>query len=331
MRSNQANNIWLFAESKDNRLLPVFYECLTKAKSLANEIENSKVSALILGNHLDQVVMEALEAGVDQVYFVDDEKLRTYNSESYAIVIKSILQEMKPLAFLFGGTSTGYELAPCVAGKMKIGLAAHCVDILADKKEGMLSFVVPAFGGKIEGEILIPEHRPQMATVASGIFEIKKSEKVQGARSEKLPCPELPTPRVTFVSHIPSQEESQNLELAELVIGCGRGVGTDENFAAMEKLAKKLNGAIAFTRPAIDMGWAADDRAMVGSSGKSVGPKVYLGFGISGATHHVSGIKKSDTIISVNKDEKASMLEMSDYKVVADAGAIINALLAALE
>ncbi|MCL1992906.1 MAG: electron transfer flavoprotein subunit alpha/FixB family protein [Spirochaetes bacterium] len=330
MKPENHKNIWLFAEHKHEKLMPVFQELLTKAKCLANEIENCKLCALIIGSSLENVVKEAEESGADIVYYVDDEKLLNYNCESYTTVLEGIINEYKPLAFLFGATSMGAELAPSLSARVKTGLAAHCVDITTDK-HGTLTFIVPAFGGKIECEILIPNHRPQMATVRPGIFEANKLSKANNVQTFRLECPVLPEPRISFVSFIPSKDYTvQKLEESALVIGCGRGVGTDNDFENLKKLAKKLNAAIAFTRPAVDMGWASDEREMVGSSGKSISPTVYLGFGISGATHHLSGINKSRIIISVNKNKKAKMFDASDYKVVAESRAVINALLKAL-
>ena len=277
------------------------------------------------------MVKEVEESGADIVYFVDDENLLNYNCESYTAVIESIINEYKPSVFLFGATTMGSELAPSVAARVKTGLAAHCVDITTNK-DGALAFIVPVFGGKMECEILIPNHSPQMATVRPGIFDSKTLLKARNVQTIRLECPALPDPRISFVSFTPAKDDvTQSLEEADLIIGCGRGVGTDVNFRNIERLAKKLNAAIAFTRPAVDMGWTPDERAMVGASGKSIRPKVYLGFGISGAAHHLCGIGKSGTIISVNKDEKAKMFDMSDYKITADSAAIVNALLKALD
>jgi len=331
MKCECSKDIWVFAQHKEGRLLPVFYELLTKARQLAKETPGTKVCALLVGSSLESAVKEARESGADIVYFIDDEKLLNYNPETYTALAESVVSEHKPLAFLFGATAMGAELAPSLAARLKTGLAAHCVDIRADKG-GALTFVVPAFGGKVEGDILIPEQRPQMATVRPGIFEAEGLPKAADVQVVKLACPVLPEPRISFVSFTPAKDdETQNLEDADLVVGCGRGVGTDTNFKNIEKLAKKLGAAIAFTRPAVDMGWAPDENSMVGSSGRSIRPKVYLNFGVSGAGHHLSGINKSGTIISVNKDAGAKMFDMSDYKVTADCAAIVNALLAATQ
>ena len=121
------------------------------------------------------------------------------------------------------------------------------------------------------------------------------------------------------------------VESAEVVVCGGYGVGSKENFGNLEKLAGMLSGAVGCTRPAVDAGLMEDETNMVGTSGKSIRPKLYIGAGISGAAHHVCGMKDAGTIISINNDPEASIFEASDYKIVADADTIIQAIIRQLE
>ena len=66
---------------------------------------------------------------------------------------------------------------------------------------------------------------------------------------------------------------------------------------------------------------------MIGTSGKSIKPKIYLGIGVSGATHHVCGMTKSGMIININRDKNAKIFGISDYKVVGDSKVMVDALL----
>jgi electron transfer flavoprotein alpha subunit len=88
---------------------------------------------------------------------------------------------------------------------------------------------------------------------------------------------------------------------------------------------------VGCTRPAFDQGWVKNEHGMIGTSGKTVRPKVYIGFGISGATHHVCGIKDAGVIISVNRDQDADVFLASDYKAVADGTAVIEEMVRILE
>ncbi len=97
----------------------------------------------------------------------------------------------------------------------------------------------------------------------------------------------------------------------------GRGIKDTENMPIVEKLAEALGGALACSRPIVDKGWLPSDR-QVGTSGKTVKPKLYLAVGISGAFQHVSGMKNADLIIAINKDSKAPIFRAADYGVVED-------------
>lgn len=108
------------------------------------------------------------------------------------------------------------------------------------------------------------------------------------------------------------------METAEVVVAGGWGIGSKEDWNMLEDFAKLLGAAIGCTRPAVDEGWAPGEHVMIGTSGKTIKPKVYIGVGISGATHHICGMKDSGTIISINSDSQAAIFEVSDIKISAD-------------
>ena len=105
----------------------------------------------------------------------------------------------------------------------------------------------------------------------------------------------------------------------------GRGIKGKENIPIAEELAKALGGVLACSRPIVDKGWLPKDR-QVGTSGKTVKPKLYIALGISGAFQHVTGIKGSGIIIAVNKDPKAPIFRVADYGIVEDMFKVIPVL-----
>jgi electron transfer flavoprotein alpha subunit len=112
---------------------------------------------------------------------------------------------------------------------------------------------------------------------------------------------------------------------ADVIVAIGRGVREQENVPMMEELATALGGVLACSRPVVDAGWLGKDR-QVGSSGKTVKPKLYLAIGISGQFQHLSGMKSADTIIAINKDPKAPIFSAADYGIVGDLFKIVPAL-----
>ena len=248
----------------------------------------------------------------------------------YAPIITKLVKREDPDIFLFGATAIGSELGPTVAAQLKTGVAAHCVDLRINENEQLVANV-PSFGGKILGEILCPDTRPQMTSVKPGIFVQGEPEErepniieedVRGIKSEGLPLKAIALEK--------KETEGVPLEKAEVVFCGGYGLGCKENWEKLEKLASILGGATACTRPVVDEGWAPGEHVMVGTSGKSIRPKAYVGFGISGATHHICGMKDSGLIISINKDDKAAVFEVSDAGAAADLNKILDQLIAKL-
>lgn len=327
MNLSDYKNIWVFAEYKGDEPLPVYFELLSKAKSLAAQSENTKVCSVVLGNGVDKVVEKVAASGKDMVYYANHEKLSNYNCDYYCKTLEAMIMEYKPDSFLMGATSIGSEIAPSVAAKVKTGVAAHCVDITMNE-ENTLICMVPAFGGKIVSEILVPQHRPQIASIRPGILSADRLSANPNVEIVTYSCDVLDSFQsdIELVDFKPNQISGPNLEQAEIVVCVGRGVNTEEAWAHINELATSLNAPIAYTRNFIDNGWVHDETSMIGTSGKSIKPKVCLAFGISGAMHFVCGILKSKMIVSINRDENAKLFDISDYKVVSDADKIVQAL-----
>jgi len=254
--------------------------------------------------------------------------LEPYRLLPYTAVLTRACREQRPEVFLFGGTSMGMELAPRVAARLGTGLSAHCLDLRWDEK-GELLQVVPGWGGGVLATIKCPRHRPQMATVMPGVLRKPTGASREGQVITLTVEEELVSEGPEVVEIYRGKPSERPLEEAEVVVAGGFGVGGLEGWRLVEELARELGGAVGATRPPVDEGWAREEQ-MIGQSGKTVRPRLYVGVGISGMSHHVVGMDESEFIVAINKDPKAPIFEVADVAVVGDYREILPALLEAL-
>lgn len=317
-------NVWIFAEQRDGVVASSFYEMLCKVKELYGD--GAEVSAVCFGNgNLPEAALK--NSGVDQVYLADHEKLAEYNPLCYTQTLCSLIRAEKPDVVLVAASTIGSEVAPGVAAQLRTGLAAHCTELELDEK-GELRMIAPAFGGKLLGEYFIPNTSPVMASVKAGIFE-KRELPVKDAKILRVDAGVLDAADtgLELVSRTETEVKEQPIEKAERVVCVGLGISTPENLEKARGLAVALKASLGYTRPMVDMGYMENENSMIGSSGKMIKPKLYIGFGVSGSTQHVCGMKDSGLIVNININEKADCFAVSNYKVVGDCGSLLTELL----
>lgn len=246
------------------------------------------------------------------------------NPEQVVLSIEQVIKEEQPDLLMIAATALGEETAPALGVRLKTGVAAHCADIVING-DGRIAYMVPAFGGKVIGEIFIPNSRPAIATVKPGVFSYTEEDVLLYT---EILCETIPEDQcaVRIVETKEIEQRQSSIEKAELIFCGGFGIGSADSWNKLEALAQKTGGGAGCSRPVVDMGWGPDEYYMIGTSGKTVRPKVYVGFGISGAAHHLCGIKDADIIISINNDKDAEVFMASDYKAVMDANEVIDCL-----
>lgn len=320
--------VWVVAEGVPGRLSPVSLEILGEARRLADGAGGPEVAAVLAGCAVAPLAGELCAFGADRVFLVEDARLAIYQNDTYAAVLERLIRRERPGVVLFGATPVGEELAPTVAARLGTGLGAHCTD-LALSSDGVLTMGVLGFGGRLHAEMFCPGSRPQMASVKPGIFRpIGRSERTGTVvREDAAALIADAKIRLRAVRVVREEPTGVPLEEADVVVAGGWGIGGPDGWALLAELARELRGAVGCTRPALDAGWTAGEHTMIGTSGKTVRPKVYLGFGISGSPHHTVGIRDAGVIVSVNTDPRAACFECSDYGVVSDFRKVIPALL----
>jgi electron transfer flavoprotein alpha subunit len=325
-------DIWIFAEKNDEIISHSFYELLTKAKELfGDSSEKWSITAVVFGRDNARVLEELKKSGADTVFSAEHEKLSVYHPGYYAEALYELARAQNPEMILISASAIGSELAPTTAAKLKTGLAAHCADICIGEN-GEPVMIIPAFGGKLLGEILIPKARPIMATVKPGVFEKREFPPAPGVKAVRAETSFLNNIKnaIEFTGKTLVEYENAPIEAAEVVVCAGLGISTQENWEKADKFARAIKGSLCYTRPVVDLGYVDNENAMIGTSGKTIRPKLYIGLGVSGSAHHICGMKDSRLIININTNEKAEIFNASNYKVVGDCGAILDELLKAL-
>jgi electron transfer flavoprotein alpha subunit len=317
--------IWVFAEQEENVLSEVSLELLSAAKNLAQKRDGAKVSVIQLGFGVKALAEQLLMYGADRVFLADHPVLKRYLTLPYTRVVCELVRKEKPEIFLLPATSMGTDLAARVAARIHTGLSAHCTQ-LDINDQGELRQVVPAFGGKVMATILCRNQRPQMATVRPGVFRKGEPQERKGTIEEVIVeiTPEDGSQKVVEIQR--EKKPAHTVEEAEIVVAGGAGIGNREDWEWVKRLAETLHGAVGGTRPPLDEGWITEDQ-MIGQSGKTIRPKLYIGLGISGVIQHVVGIQDAKMIIAINNDPKAAIFESADLGVITDFRQIIPLLI----
>lgn len=314
--------VWVFAEQRDGKLQKVALELLGKGKEIAQKL-NTDLTAVLLGENVDEMAKELAFHGADKVLAVESPLLKDYTTDGYTKVICDLVNERKPEALFLGATFIGRDLGPRVAARLSTGLTADCTSLDVDEETKNLLMTRPAFGGNLMATIVCSDHRPQMSTVRPGVFEKLKRDETRECNIEKVKANlKEEDIRVKIEKIVKLAKETVDISEAKIIVSGGRGLGKAENFKLLRQLADVLGGEVAGSRAVVDAGWL-DKSLQVGQTGKTVRPIVYIACGISGAIQHLAGMQDSDYIIAINKDPDAPIMKVADLGIVGDLNKVI--------
>jgi electron transfer flavoprotein alpha subunit len=321
------SGVWVIVEYSQGKVASVSWELLGEGRKLANAI-GCGLCAVVAGYQVDAVIPLAFAYGAEKVYVVDHPVLQDYRTEPYKEAITSLVVKYRPEILLMGATSIGRDVFPAVATKLQTGLTADCTVLGIDPETKILQQTRPAFGGNIMATILCRTRRPQMATVRPRVMAMP--EKVDGRSGDVIREEFAFTEsdfRTRVIEFIPSDARNTFLDKAEIIVSVGLGIGAKRNLALAQELADVLGATMAGSRGAVEAGWLSHDQ-LVGQTGATVRPKVYIAIGISGAIQHLVGMQTSDCIIAINNDPEAPILKIANFGIVGDLFKIVPALTA---
>ena len=305
--------ILVLVEHREGEIRDITYEMLTLANRVGAE-NGLSVTALILSKD-SSAFSDKIRGACDRIVAIDDGELNDYSADYYLMAMGGIIAERGPGLVIIGHTAEGMDLAPAMAMRSGMPLVTDCLDVTL--KDGELDAVRQIYGGKINAYQTMKAAEQYMVTLRPGCFP---GEMDQGKSAEVV---NLPAPAWTdlggrkFINYLEAALEDVDITSADILVSIGRGIGKPENIPIIEAFADAIGATLSCSRPVADKEWLPKSR-QVGTSGKSVKPKVYIALGISGAFQHQAGMKNADTIIAVNTDPKAPIFNVAHYGIVGD-------------
>ncbi len=315
-----------FVEREDGAPAETSLEMLTLARELAGD--GSSVGAVVFGSDGAAVADELGRYGVDDVYHVTHDQLGTYAPEAWGESIGQLVTERDPEAVLAPGTDRGHEVLSHVAAGLDLPMAANCLGVDAEETDdagGSYELTRQRWGGSLVEHARLEAPTKLLTTAAHELSAEPAEATTEPTVDSFTPSLDDRHLRVRLDRVEESDEEGIPLGEARIVVGGGRGVGGPEDFDQLEELADLLGGAVGSSRAAVNEGWRPHDD-QIGLTGAKISPDIYIACGISGAVQHMVGAKGSETILAINTDPEAAIVQKGDWAIIGNLHEVVPEL-----
>jgi electron transfer flavoprotein alpha subunit len=295
--------ILVIAEHDNGTIKPAVLNTITAATALGDDVH-----VLVAGHECSGAAEAAAKvAGVTKVLVADAAHYAHPIAENVAALVVPLASGYSHV--LAPATSFGKNLMPRVAALLDVAQISDIVNV-----ESPDTFVRPIYAGNALATVQSAD-AIKVITVRATAFDAAAAEGGSAAVESLEASPD--SGLSSLVGQELTESERPELTAARVIVSGGRGMGSGENFAILEKLADKLGAAVGASRAAVDSGFVPNDY-QVGQTGKIVAPELYIAVGISGAIQHLAGMKDSKVIVAINKDEEAPIFQVADYGLVGD-------------
>ena len=322
-----SNEIWVFIETERDEIKKISLEMVSQARELADNAGLS-VSALMVGQGLENLSDSLIHHGADRIYLVGGEIISPHDTDTHVDLMYNMIKEYGPSILIIGATSLGREMAPRLAARLNVSLISDCVDIKLEK--GQLVGSRPVLNGKAHATVVCPVSPFCIVAANAGIFDIRESGQNRQCETIRVTYRDSEKPKVEFLEYVKGDPAKIHLKEAEVIICLGRGIEKAENMRFIEELAGLLDASIAGTRVAVDNKWLPLER-QIGITGLTVAPRLFISCGISGQYPHTVGMDTSDMIMVINKDREAPMFKLASLGIVGKLEEIIPVLSRSIE
>ena len=307
-----AAQVFAYIENKDGVADDTALELITAGKKIypdANPI------AIVTGSgpQLDAVCND-LAASYQQVWKFDNDALAYPNAE----VIRKLLIAVLPAdaIVLIPHDTFGMDLSPGLSIKLDSVFVSDAVDFEGLEGDN-LKVVRQEYSGQVSTHIMCDISSGAVINIRPGVFAADESRSAAGQVIDKSSeIGELTVSR-RYLEIVEAEAGDVDITKEDILVSVGRGIEDQENIEIADELAKAIGGVVSCSRPIVDAKWLEKAR-QVGTSGKTVKPKVYLALGISGSFQHLGGLKGNPFIVAVNKNPKAPIFQVADVGVVDD-------------
>lgn len=288
-------------------------ELLTAASRIEPEVSATAV-VIGTGSNLDAACSELLHS-YDRVWKVDIKGLAYPNAALIGILLGQVLP--KGGILLIPHEHFGMDLAPVLSVRLEAAFLSDAIAFEGIKEDRLLA-VREEYNGMVRTHVSCDISKGVVITVRSGAFSPNEKKDKTGIlidkSNEQLGMPECGR---RFLELIQAEVGDVDITKSEVLVSVGRGIEEQENIEMVYELAKAMGADVSCSRPIVDAKWMEKSR-QVGTSGKTVKPKIYMALGISGSFQHLGGIKGSPYMIAINKNPKAPIFQVADVGVVGD-------------
>ena len=294
---------------------------------LTKAAEIGKAEAILLGPAPDDAVQTLANHGASKIYHSADAVYKDFLTLPAAETVSGLIQKHNPAVMLFASSYSGRDLVANLSARLDCGAITDVGDFQV--KDGSVVATIPALGASYQNTSTLVNAGTKLLVVRPKSFDPKLNEQpvaveeVAAASGESLR-------KVHMKERVVVKREGPLLEGAKIVVSGGRGLKGEEQFGILKDLADVLGGAVGASRAAVDAGWVPY-AMQIGQTGKTVKPDIYFAIGISGAVQHLSGMKTSKYIITINKDAEAPIFQYSDFGVVGDLFKVVPQLIEELK
>ena len=299
------SKILVIAEHDNNEINSSTNKCISCAK----QIQGSEIDLVVFTDGNNDVVEQATK--IDSVNSVIAVKAE-YNVNQLATVLAPQIKAISDsYTHIFGPSTTfGKDLMPRIAALLDVNQISDVMEIVDTH-----TFKRPIYAGNAIITVESKSTSKVIATVRTASFKAAESNNIAPIKEMNIDV-EIPN-HTRFVSIQSGKTDRPDLQTAKKVVSGGRALASEENFEIIYSLADTMQAGAGASRAAVDAGYVPNEM-QVGQTGKIIAPDLYIAIGISGAIQHLTGIKDAGTIVAINKDEDAPIVEVADIGLIGD-------------